>query len=104
MSFRNPDEQRQYQAIWMWRRRLRWILDNGPCRCGSTKDLQVVYKDPAEKTVRVTSIWSLREERRAELLLKCIVLCATCAKEKRKEERRVNEDQGDGNLKATAGS
>lgn len=83
----NKDQMRRYQATWMWRRRLSWVLDNGPCnQCGSTVDLQVVYKDPAEKTVRVTSIWSRRDEVRTELLTKCVVLCGSCAKLKRRKE------------------
>lgn len=70
----------------MWRRRWYWILENGPCHCGSTKDLQVVYKDPADKVIRVTAIWSRNDEMRAELLAKCVVLCGPCAKLKRREE------------------
>jgi hypothetical protein len=89
MPYKTYDQQRQYQAVWMWRRRMGWILENGPCvDCGSTQDLRVVYKDPAEKTVRVTSIWSLSEQKRTELLNKCVVLCRSCALAKRKDERQ----------------
>jgi hypothetical protein len=87
MPFKTHEQMRRYQATWMWRRRLQWIVDNGPCSdCYGTRDLRVVYKDPADKTVRVPSIWSLSQERRTELLAKCVVLCETCAKLKRREE------------------
>lgn len=87
MPYKSIEEQRRFQAIWMWRRRLLWIAENGPCNlCFGTQDLRVVYKNPAEKTVRVTSIWSQSDERRAELLKKCVVLCGSCAKLKRRQE------------------
>jgi hypothetical protein len=89
MPYKSPDTQRQYQATWMWRRRLAWIVENGPCAwCGSSQDLRVMYKDPSDRKVRVTSIWSLKDERRAELLAQCIVICRVCALSKRREERQ----------------
>jgi hypothetical protein len=89
MAYKEPSQQRSYQATWMWRRRLEWIVKNGPCQwCGTGLDLRVVYKDPADKTVRVAAIWSRKEEDREALLGKCVVLCGTCAKSKRVEERQ----------------
>lgn len=89
MPYKAQEQRRQYQLTWIWRRRMSWILANGPCKqCGSGEGLCVVYKNPADKTVRVTSIWSLSDERRTELLAKCIVLCKPCAQSKRHEERQ----------------
>lgn len=89
MPYKAHEQQRDYQATWMWRRRLTWIVENGPCKyCGSGQDLRVVYKDPQDRKVPVTSIWSRRDEARVELLKLCIVLCTPCALSKRKEERQ----------------
>jgi hypothetical protein len=89
MPYKALEQQRNYQAVWMWRRRMAWVLEHGPCnQCGTSQDLQVVYKDPKDKKVRVSAIWSRREEVRAELLKLCIVLCRLCASSKRTEERQ----------------
>jgi hypothetical protein len=89
MPYKEISQQRSYQATWMWRRRLEWIVKNGPCAwCGTGTDLRVVYKDPSDKKVRVPAIWSRRDEVREELLKLCMVLCGPCAKSKRIEERQ----------------
>jgi len=89
VPYKEVSQKRGYQSAWMWRRRLAWIMNNGPCVwCGTGINLRVVYKDPADKTVRVTAIWSRREEVREELLKLCIVLCGPCAQSKRAEERQ----------------
>lgn len=89
MPYKATEKQRSYQAHWMWRRRMVWILEHGPCsQCGSSQDLRVVYKDPKEKTVKVAAIWSRKDEDRAQLLARCIVLCTVCALSKRHEERQ----------------
>lgn len=87
MPYADPDQKRAYQLVWMWRRRLTWILENGPCACGSIKDLSVVHRDPKEISIRVTSIWSRSEAKQKEELAKCVVLCRTCLQAKRKVER-----------------
>jgi hypothetical protein len=74
---------RQYQLTWMWRRRLTWILENGPCRwCGSVDDLVVSFRKPWEKTMKVASIWGRTDETRAEVLAECEVLCSECHRKK----------------------
>lgn len=83
MPYKDPDVRQQfmrdYQRVWMWRRRLSWILENGPCRwCGSCDDLSVSFRNPASKTMKVASIWSRRDEVRAEILADCEVLCTKC--------------------------
>jgi hypothetical protein len=89
VPYKALEQQRSFQAAWMWRRRMTWIMENGPCnQCGSSQDLRVVYKNPKDKKVRVTAIWSRRDEVRAELLKLCIVLCKVCAQSKRTEERQ----------------
>ena len=83
MPLKDPDLQRQYQLEWMWRRRLTWILENGPCRwCGSCNDLSVSFRDPMNKTMKVAAIWSRSDEKREEVLAECEVLCKVCHKKK----------------------
>jgi 5-methylcytosine-specific restriction endonuclease McrA len=83
MPLKDQDAQRQYQLIWMWRRRLTWILENGPCRwCGSVNNLSVSFRNPAGKTYKVSSIWSRSEESRTALLAECEVLCHECHRKK----------------------
>jgi hypothetical protein len=94
MPYKELDQQRGFQATWMWRRRYAWVLENGPCTwCGDRQDLRVVYKDPASKVVPVSAIWSRREEVREELLKLCMVLCGPCAKSKRTEERQPDHGE-----------
>lgn len=88
MGYKDQDQQRLFQNIWMWRRRMMWIAENGPCQyCYGTQDLRVVYKDPGDKRIRVSAIWSRRDIAREALLAKCMVLCTPCALAKRKDER-----------------
>lgn len=74
---------RRYQAIWIARRRNAWIVENGPCaKCGSSDDLEVDHRDPAEKSMDPASIWSRSEEARIAELAKCQVLCRECHQKK----------------------
>lgn len=74
---------RQYQLTWMWRRRLTWILENGPCRwCGSVKDLTVSWRNPAKKKMKVASVWGYSDDKRLEILADCEVLCSECHRKK----------------------
>lgn len=50
------------------------FAENGPCRqCGSTEDLELDHIDPTTKISH--AVWSWSEQRRAEELKKCQVLC-----------------------------
>lgn len=83
MPLKNPDAQRQYQLEWMWRRRLTWILEHGPCRwCGSVRDLSVSYRNPAGKTIKVASVWGYSDEKRQKILEQCEILCKECHRKK----------------------
>lgn len=87
MPHKDPETRRefirQYQLEWMWRRRLTWILENGPCRwCGGTTDLSVSWRNPAKKRMKVAAIWSRSDDNRAKLLAECEVLCSDCHRTK----------------------
>ena len=80
---------RDYQLVWVTRRRNQWIKENGPCkRCGSTDNLEVDHIDRKTKLISPTKLWSLSKDnpKRVEELKKCQVLCSSCHKLKNQEE------------------
>lgn len=84
MGYKNKDDKRAYQAEWVARRRLAWLVENGPCfRCGSNKELEVHHLDPSTKEANPTHLWSLSPNniKRVAELAKCVVACYTCHKE-----------------------
>lgn len=84
MPYKDPDKQRAYQNKWWKQRRQQWLNENGPCACGSTKDLEVHHKDPTEKVTH--RVWSWSAKRRTEELAKCIVECKECHRGKHYED------------------
>ena len=77
MAWKNKEEQSAYQGMVIKRRRLEWLEKNGPCKlCGSWIDLEVDHIDRESK--KHHAVWSWKEERRAEELKKCQVLCRKC--------------------------
>ena len=87
------EEQRRYQREWLQRRRLAWLDAHGPCaKCGSDVDMEVDHIDPALKVDH--KVWSWTEERRAEELEKCQVLCGKCHDAKTAEQRRARIRHG----------
>lgn len=88
MPYSDPEKQREYQRLWMAKRRADWIAEHGPCvDCGSYEDLQV---DHVDASVKVTHrVWSWSKARRGVELAKCVVRCNPChvAKTTRNGER-----------------
>jgi len=84
MPYKDPDKQREYQRNWYNKRRQQWLEENGPCACGSTKDLEVHHKDPTKKVTH--RVWSWSAERRATELAKCKVECKECHRGKHYED------------------
>jgi hypothetical protein len=78
LPYRNRQKQKEYQRVWMQRRRAKGVAEaGGECRdCGSAERLQFHHKDPAQKISH--KIWSWRDARMREELRKCELLCAGC--------------------------
>lgn len=77
MPMSTKEEQREFNRIWVAKRRKSWFDNNGPCRrCWEYKDLELHHVNPEEK--ENNCIWSWSEERRLRELEKCIVLCRKC--------------------------
>ncbi len=91
MSYKDPNEQRSYQLLWITKRRNTWIKENGPCqRCGSLIDLQVDHVDKETKKWNPSGIWSRNENDRESELTKCQVLCSICHNIKSSKEKKVS--------------
>lgn len=90
MPYKDKQKQREYQNRSNKERRRQWIEASGPCKnCGSSEDLEVDHKDPAQKISH--TIWSWSREKRDAELSKCQVLCKICHKEKSNSELRLPE-------------
>lgn len=79
MGYKDPVKQAAFQNAWMKKRRTDWTAQNGPCHCGATEHLSVVHLDPL--TRKTSHFWSFSDERRAEELKKCRVMCRDHARE-----------------------
>jgi len=86
MGYVDKDKQREYQKIWMRKRRAFFFGDKHCKYCGSKTNLEIHHKNPSKKITHC--IWSWKKERREKELAKCIVLCRTCHIELHAEQRR----------------
>lgn len=75
----------EYQQDRKSKFRAKWLLENGPCKCGSLENLEVDHVDPSTKVSH--RIWSWSKSRRDEELKKCQPLCVECHKKKTRESR-----------------
>lgn len=73
MSYKDPEKQREYQRLWIARRRAEYLADKTCVRCGSRDRLEVDHVDPSKKVDH--RIWSWSKARRDVELAKCQVLC-----------------------------
>jgi hypothetical protein len=80
MSYKNKDTQKEYQRLWMQKRRRNYFKDKRCSKCESTKRLEIDHIDP--KTKVANAIWSWSLARREKELRKCQVLCYFCHKKK----------------------
>lgn len=77
MPYKSLSRKREYQRLWRAERRRRWMSRLGGCvNCGDAHDLMMHHLDPNKKVSH--KIWSWREDRIAEEVLKCEVLCRRC--------------------------
>ena len=85
MPYKDKQKQSDYQIRWMQARKTKWILEHGPCSCGSWDDLEVDHVDPSTKVSH--RIWCWTEAKRELELSKCQVLCNACHLKKTLEQR-----------------
>lgn len=78
MPYRSPEEQRQYQRIWIQRRRAKWFEGKSCERCGEDNyDRLAVESQIGE---RLPKLWSRSVLKREKILTKhnAIVVCRRC--------------------------
>lgn len=82
------DAKREYQRIWIAKRRQDWIDSKGGvcATCGSDYRLEVDHIDRTMKSMNTSDIWSRSFEVRKKELEKCQVLCNYHHKEKTRTE------------------
>ena len=95
------EAQREYQRLWMKKRRDGYLLGKACARCGSFDNLEIDHinrdtKSPILKKLHTGSLWSWSESRRLAELEKCQILCTDCHKKK------THEDMGWGLKHGTA--
>lgn len=97
MPMPSPEEQRDYQKMWMRKRRAEWVESKGgKCeKCGSTEQLEIDHIDRSLKTIKASVLWSRNETVRAKELENCQLLCNACHKEKTRLEKMKDLKHGD---------
>ncbi len=87
MPYKSQEEQREYQRLWMKRRRDSFFKDKFCIDCDSSEKLELDHVDP---TLKVSHrIWSWSDERRFEELKKCVVRCHKCHVDKSSTEGSI---------------
>lgn len=88
MPYADIAKQREYQRLWMAKRRRDYLDDHPNCvKCGSTEGLEVDHIDRSTKVDH--KVWSWAEKKREEELKKCQVLCHVCHRDKTTAETRA---------------
>ena len=93
MPYKDTEQQREYQRLWILQRRNEHIQKNGPCtKCLSCIGLEIHHKNPKEKITH--RIWSWSKVRREKELAKCEILCHDCHKKETQKFLRKNFEHG----------
>lgn len=93
MPYKDWPRQRVYQRNWKRARKAKFLAGAACARCGSTEDLQLHHRDPAEKDDH--RIWSWSEARILSELGKCDVLCRPCHSRHHWQLRRLPKEAED---------
>lgn len=80
MPMATPEAQREYQRLWMAKRRSDFFADKICAHCGGTENLELDHIDPKLKVTH--AIWSWSRIRREVEIAKCQILCHKCHKKK----------------------
>lgn len=59
-------------------RREKWIAEHGPCGCGSTEDLRIVWAGSRSRPADLKDVFRRRAEVRDAILDECKVVCHAC--------------------------
>ena len=76
MGYIDKNKKREYQRIWMAKRREDFFCDKICKHCGDSEDSQLHHLDPSKKVSH--SIWGWSKKRQLPEIAKCIILCRGC--------------------------
>lgn len=87
---------REYQRVWYAKRRAEFFKDKKCTNCGSTENLELDHKNPANKWKH--RIWSYCWKRIKAETKKCQILCRKCHYKKTAEDIRKMRKKAHGTL------
>jgi 5-methylcytosine-specific restriction endonuclease McrA len=76
MPMSTPEAQREYQRLWIAKRRADFFADKYCVSCSSIERLELDHIDPSTKEHH--AIWSWSKARRDIEIAKCQILCHDC--------------------------
>ena len=84
--YKNPEEQKKFQRIWIAKRRKKHMDGKKCAKCGkpvSSKTADLDHKKPHGNTEKIDHrLWSLKDSKRKAKLKGMQVLCKACHKKK----------------------
>ena len=89
MGYKDPERQREYQRVWIAKRREKWLDDKSCVICGSTDRLEIDHIDRSQKWKH--NFWSYSWDKINAELAKCQVLCWKHHKDKTVSELKRQE-------------
>lgn len=85
MPIKSPEQRREYQRLYVARKRAEWFRGKSCAYCGSEDNLELHHLDPEQKEEH--RIWSWSKERIEKETAKCVVACNDCHKKRTNEQR-----------------
>lgn len=94
MPYKDPEVQKEYQRVWVAKRRAKYLKDKHCKKCGTTDILQIDHKDPSKKWKH--RFWSYKWSTIFTELKKCQILCEDCHFKKTAEDIRKMRKEAHG--------
>jgi hypothetical protein len=85
VPYKDPVKQREYARVWAANRRRKYTEGMVCVDCGSTRNLEMDHRDPAEKVSH--RIWTWAEPKLLAELSKCEPRCQTCHRARHQADR-----------------
>lgn len=86
MPYKDKNKQREYQRLWLQKRKKDFYKNKCCVVCGAKDKLELDHINPADKVTH--RVWSMSETNRKLEVNKCQVLCKACHLEKTLRQRR----------------
>lgn len=96
MPYKDPEKLREYQRVWVAKRRAKYLEDKSCEICGSKEGLQIDHVNPEEKWTH--RFWSYKWETILAELAKCQILCSQHHYEKTADDIRTMKAKAHGTI------